>query len=113
METGCWKGTRKIVKVRRPPTTSTPTSNPFAGIHLVPPSETDANPSQVVVDAQPTSDARVPDEANKELDRSAGDKKSDVKEGDKVPSEILLKLDLLHMHVFLISSPALPNIGLT
>ncbi|KAL6223835.1 hypothetical protein ACLB2K_002693 [Fragaria x ananassa] len=83
METGCWKGTRKIVKVRRPSATSAPTFNPFAGIRLVPPSEADADPSQVAIDARPASDARIPDEANKEFDRSAGDKKSDVKEDDK------------------------------
>ncbi|KAL6180164.1 hypothetical protein ACLB2K_046831 [Fragaria x ananassa] len=44
------------------------------------------DPSQVAVDARTASDARIPDEANTEFDRPAGDKKSDVKEDDKVPS---------------------------
>ncbi|KAH7565174.1 hypothetical protein JRO89_XS09G0154300 [Xanthoceras sorbifolium] len=45
-ETGTFKkasdevlASRRIVKVRRPPTTSTPSSNPFAGIRLVPSAE--------------------------------------------------------------------------
>ncbi|XP_004302923.1 PREDICTED: uncharacterized protein LOC101299101 isoform 2 [Fragaria vesca subsp. vesca] len=79
--------TRKIVKVRRPPATSAPTSNPFAGMRLVPQSEASADPSQVAADAQPASDARILDGANQEFDKSAGDKESDVKEEDKVPSE--------------------------
>ncbi|KAF5453168.1 hypothetical protein F2P56_028093 [Juglans regia] len=48
-ETGTFKraseevlSTRRIVRVRRNQTTSTPSSNPFAGIHLVPPTESNA-----------------------------------------------------------------------
>ncbi|KAB1218596.1 E3 SUMO-protein ligase RanBP2 [Morella rubra] len=49
-ETGTFKraseevlATRRIVKVRRSQTTSAPSSNPFAGINLVSPTETDAS----------------------------------------------------------------------
>lgn len=79
--------TRKIVKVRRPQSTSGPSSNPFAGIRLVPPSEASADPSQVAADAQPASEVRVSGEANQQSDskpESAADKESDVKEEDKV-----------------------------
>lgn len=82
--------TRKIVKVRRPQSTSGPSSNPFAGIRLVPPSEASANPSQVAADAQPASEVRISGEANQQSDskpESAADKESDVKEEDKVLSE--------------------------
>lgn len=81
--------TRKIVKVRRPQSTSGPSSNPFAGIRLVPPSEASADPSQVAVDAQPASEVRVSGEANQQSDskpESAADKESDAKE-EKVLSE--------------------------
>lgn len=82
--------TRKIVKVRRPQSTSGPSSNPFAGIRLVPPSEASADHSQVAADAQPASEVRVSGEANQQSDskpESAADKESDVKEEDKVLSE--------------------------
>lgn len=82
--------TRKIVKVRRPQSTSGPSSNPFAGIRLVPPSEASADPSQVAADAQPASEVRVSGEANQQSDskpESAAHKESDVKEEGKVLSE--------------------------
>ncbi|KAK9923293.1 hypothetical protein M0R45_031721 [Rubus argutus] len=82
--------TRKIVKVRRPQSTSGPSSNPFAGIRLVPPSEASVDPSQGAADAQPASEVRVSGEANQQSDskpESAADKESDVKEEDKVLSE--------------------------
>lgn len=81
--------TRKIVKVRRSQSTSGPSSNPFAGIRLVPPSEASADPSQVAADAQPASEVRVSGEANQKSDskpESAADKESDAKE-EKVLSE--------------------------
>lgn len=81
--------TRKIVKVRRSQSTSGPSSNPFAGIRLVPPSEASADPSQVAADAQPASEVRVSGEANQQSDskpESAADKESDAKE-EKVLSE--------------------------
>lgn len=81
--------TRKIVKVRRPQSTSGPSSNPFAGIRLVPPSEASADPSQVAADAQLASEVRVSGEANQQSDskpESAADKESDAKE-EKVLSE--------------------------
>lgn len=81
--------TRKIVKVRRPQSTSGPSSNPFAGIRLVPPSEASADPSQVAADAQLASEVRVSGKANQQSDskpESAADKESDAKE-EKVLSE--------------------------
>ncbi|XP_024181328.1 nuclear pore complex protein NUP50A [Rosa chinensis] len=97
LETGTFKraseevlATRKIVKVRRPPTSSGPSSNPFAGIRLVPPSEASADPSQAATDVRPASEAKVSDDANQQSDskpESAADKESDVKEEDKIPSE--------------------------
>ena len=41
---------RKIVKVRRSQTTSTPSSNPFAGIRLVPPTEPIAAPAVATIE---------------------------------------------------------------
>lgn len=68
-ETGTFKrasdqvlATRRIVKVRRHPT-SAPSSNPFAGIRLVPPTEAAANKTEVKIEAQVGLGAQVGEKA--------------------------------------------------
>ncbi|KAM1060448.1 hypothetical protein TB1_024357 [Malus domestica] len=91
--------TRRIVKVRRQQCTSAPasnTSNPFAGIHLVPPTGATAAPA--AASAPPASETRVSDEDNKQPeskveqagqagDDSAADKENVAKENNEVSSE--------------------------
>ncbi|KAF3450783.1 hypothetical protein FNV43_RR06872 [Rhamnella rubrinervis] len=48
--------TRRIVKVRRPQPTPTPSSNPFAGIRLVPTTGSDETQSEVRTEAQPVGE---------------------------------------------------------
>ncbi|VVA37746.1 PREDICTED: E3 SUMO-ligase RanBP2 [Prunus dulcis] len=101
-ETGTFKraseevlATRRIVKVRRQQPASGPTSNPFAGIQLVPPTEGSAVPAEVTAAAQPASEIRVSDEENKQSEskveqvgaESAADKENVVKENTEVSSE--------------------------
>ncbi|KAJ4827987.1 hypothetical protein Tsubulata_033226 [Turnera subulata] len=47
---------RRIVKVRRNPNTSAPSSNPFAGIRLVPPAEVTTVPAPVTAEGATTSE---------------------------------------------------------
>ncbi|GLT52959.1 hypothetical protein SLA2020_262650 [Shorea laevis] len=83
--------TRRIVKVRRNQATSAPTFNPFAGIHLVPPTESNATSAEVTNEAQAAAD-----EGNKQSEsrtdeaegESAADKENAVeKESSNIGSE--------------------------
>lgn len=56
--------TRRIVKVRRGQTASAPSSNPFAGIRLVPPTENSGSASEVKIDGQAGGEKTGSDEAN-------------------------------------------------
>ncbi|XP_022992245.1 nuclear pore complex protein NUP50B-like [Cucurbita maxima] len=55
--------TRRIVKVRRGQTASAPSSNPFAGIRLVPPTENNGSASEVKSDAQAAGEKTGSNEA--------------------------------------------------
>ncbi|KAM1011373.1 hypothetical protein ACFX13_047484 [Malus domestica] len=93
--------TRRIVKVRRQQTTSAPTantSNPFAGIRLVPPTEESPAPAEAAASSPPACETRVSDEDNKQPeskveqadqvgDDSAADKENVVKENNEISSE--------------------------
>lgn len=84
-ETGTFKraseevlATRRIVKVRRGPTASAPSSNPFAGIRLVPPTENSGNAAEVKSDMQATGEKASSDEANgKDVSNEATQKDGD------------------------------------
>ncbi|CBI36169.3 unnamed protein product, partial [Vitis vinifera] len=57
---------RRIVKVRRQQTASTPSSNPFAGIRLVPPTEPISAPAEVSTEAQAASEKIQPENSSAE-----------------------------------------------
>jgi len=68
-ETGTFKrasddviAARRIVKVRRNQTTSAPSFNPFAGINLVPPKESNSTSAEVTIEAQAAGEKRVSDD---------------------------------------------------
>ncbi|KAL5156574.1 Nuclear pore complex protein NUP50A [Glycine soja] len=70
LETGTFKrasqevmGTRRIVKVRRQPTNSAPSANPFAGIRLVAPTESSANPAETTTEVKSAGENTVADES--------------------------------------------------
>ncbi|KAA0059280.1 nuclear pore complex protein NUP50A isoform X1 [Cucumis melo var. makuwa] len=70
-ETGTFKraseevlATRRIVKVRRGSTASAPSSNPFAGIRLVPPTENSGSVAEVQHDTEAADEKAGSDEAN-------------------------------------------------
>ncbi|XP_038898125.1 nuclear pore complex protein NUP50A-like [Benincasa hispida] len=84
-ETGTFKraseevlATRRIVKVRRGPTASAPSSNPFAGIRLVPPTESSGSTAEVKSDTQEAGEKASSDEANgKDVSNEATQKDGD------------------------------------
>ncbi|KAB5563938.1 hypothetical protein DKX38_003992 [Salix brachista] len=98
-ETGTFKkasdevlASRKIVKVRRNQTTSTPSSNPFAGIHLVPPTEPIAAPAVAtieVVSARQQVSEEGKSDTSKEVEKGKGEK-SELSESeiDKPVAEV-------------------------
>ncbi|KAJ9692416.1 hypothetical protein PVL29_011462 [Vitis rotundifolia] len=63
---------RRIVKVRRQQTASTPSSNPFAGIRLVPPTEPISAPAEVSTEAQAASEKTVSRDTDEKDDESKG-----------------------------------------
>ncbi|KAJ7951813.1 Nuclear pore complex protein NUP50A [Quillaja saponaria] len=76
--------TRRIVKVRRQQTNSAPSSNPFAGIRLVAPTETSADTAEVTTEAHLAGE-KVPDDV-----KDSGDKTKDAekaKDEDSKQSE--------------------------
>ncbi|GLU14553.1 hypothetical protein SLE2022_311140 [Rubroshorea leprosula] len=84
-ETGTFKrasdevlANRRIVKVRRKETTSTPSSNPFAGIRLVPLTETQATPAEPSV-----TSTDVTAEADNDEKTLSEDGKRDVSENEE------------------------------
>lgn len=76
---------RRIVKVRRNQTTATPSSNPFAGIRLVPPSEPAAAPGEVTTAEAVATSERVSEDGKNdacegaEKDKGDNDKQSESK----------------------------------
>ncbi|KAI6691332.1 hypothetical protein NL676_028160 [Syzygium grande] len=80
--------TRRIVKVRRNQGTSAPSSNPFAGIRLVPPAE--AKPAEVSLEEEVVSEKSTAglDEEDKEIEKDAnGDNKQAESKTDEVGTE--------------------------
>lgn len=82
--------TRRIVKVRRQQTTSAPSSNPFAGICLVPPKDSSATSAEVTTEAQTAGEKTVSDdvdgkdETGKETEK---DKDEDEKQSESKTDE--------------------------
>ena len=71
LETGTFKrasdevlATRRIVKVRRQQTNSNPSMNPFAGIRLVAPTDSSANPPEPTTEKQSAGENTVADDSN-------------------------------------------------
>lgn len=81
---------RRIVKVRRQPTASAPSSNPFAGILLVPPTETISAPAQVSGEAQAASEktfSQEKDEKDVEIKGTENEKVEESKGAENVKDE--------------------------
>lgn len=70
--------TRRIVKVRRQPTNSASSANPFAGIRLVAPTEPSANPAETTAEVQSAGENTVADDSKS----SEGIAKDSEKAGD-------------------------------
>lgn len=88
-ETGTFKrasdevlASRKIVKVRRNQTASTPSSNPFAGIRLVPPADATAVPAVLKPEEVPTNEKVSPDEQDNACEKAENDKNVNGKQSD-------------------------------
>ncbi|KAF7843318.1 nuclear pore complex protein NUP50A-like [Senna tora] len=80
--------TRRIVKVRRQqPTRSAPSSNPFAGIRLVTPTESSANPSEATTQAQLASENTTADDTNGITKDSEKAKDENVEQSETKDSE--------------------------
>eukprot|EP00268_Persea_americana_P038674 TRINITY_DN382_c0_g2_i1.p1 TRINITY_DN382_c0_g2~~TRINITY_DN382_c0_g2_i1.p1 ORF type:complete len:424 (-),score=113.15 TRINITY_DN382_c0_g2_i1:508-1779(-) len=86
-ETGTFKraseevlASRRIVKVRRPQPPSTASSNPFAGISLVPPTDSSAKITSTANHSHPTNDKAVSEEA----DSAALEGETEVKQTEEV-----------------------------
>ena len=62
--------TRRIVKVRRQPQTSALSSNPFAGIRLVPPAESTLPKSEVTTEAQSVGEETVSNDVDEKIKSS-------------------------------------------
>lgn len=80
--------TRRIVKVRRNQGTSAPSSNPFAGIRLVPPAE--AKPAEVSLEEEVVSEKSTAglDEEDKEIEKDTnGDNKQAESKTDEIGME--------------------------
>ncbi|CAN4100227.1 unnamed protein product [Withania somnifera] len=76
---------RRIVKVRKTAlTTTTPSSNPFAGIQLVPPANTITTPALTSTKAGSGTTSEEPEESN---DQSEAIKKEEIDENRKVDHE--------------------------
>ncbi|RDX75928.1 Nuclear pore complex protein NUP50A, partial [Mucuna pruriens] len=92
LETGTFKraseevlATRRIVKVRRQPTNSAPSANPFAGIRLVAPTESSANPAESTTEVQSAGEDTIADDS-KSSDVIAKDSKK-AEDGETRQSE--------------------------
>ncbi|XP_057453338.1 nuclear pore complex protein NUP50A-like [Lotus japonicus] len=76
---------RRIVKVRRQQTTSAPSSNPFAGIRLVPSSGSTANPAEATTEVQTVADeSKGSDDTDKGSEKA---KEEDTKQSESKPDE--------------------------
>lgn len=72
--------TRRIVKARRHEPPSAPSSNPFAGIRLVPPTDSSARTTSTSVQPQGTGDNKVSeeqDDTNEKLEKT-GEKETEI-----------------------------------
>ncbi|KAL5576394.1 hypothetical protein UlMin_018093 [Ulmus minor] len=92
LETGTFKraseevlATRRIVKVRRNQPNSAPSSNPFAGIKLVPTTESSAIPPEVTTEAKVVSDEL--DAKTKSCNENEKGKDEDSKQSETVNNE--------------------------
>ncbi|XP_072983846.1 nuclear pore complex protein NUP50B-like [Typha latifolia] len=79
--------TRRIVKVRRNQPPSAPSSNPFAGIRLVPSSDKNANTSSPADHLQSGGDGIAPDEQNNSTVESEKTNEGNQTEGDALLNE--------------------------
>ncbi|XP_050286274.1 nuclear pore complex protein NUP50A-like isoform X2 [Quercus robur] len=79
--------TRRIVKVRRNQTTLAPSSNPFAGISLVPPKESNVASAEVTSEAQAAGEKTVSDDVDGEDDAEKGNEKGKDEENKQLESK--------------------------
>ncbi|KAK4590572.1 hypothetical protein RGQ29_020936 [Quercus rubra] len=79
--------TRRIVKVRRNQTASAPSSNPFAGISLVPPKESNVASAEVTSEAQAMCEKTVSDDVDGEDDAEKGNEKGKDEDNKQLESK--------------------------
>jgi len=93
-ETGTFKraseevlAARRIVKVRRNQTTSAPSFNPFAGINLVTPTESNATSAEVTNETQAAGDKRDSGVDGKDEGYKQSESRTDEAEGESAADE--------------------------
>lgn len=96
LETGTFKrasnevlASRRIVKVRRSQMSSAPSSNPFAGINLVPPRESNATSTEAAKEAQASDVKRASDNGDgKDEGNKLSESRAEEAEGESLADEV-------------------------